>query len=311
MCYFIKFRMHIPDGFLSTPVWASLGAASIPAVGYMARRAQRETEETRIPLLGVMGAFVFAAQMINFPIGAGTSGHLLGGALLGITLGPTAAVVVMTAILAVQALVFQDGGVLALGANVFNMAVVGVLSGYLPYLLWGAGRWRSAAIFIGGFFSVLLSAVLATSQILLSGVRMPGAVVGASMALFMINALLEGAITLAVVQAIERMNPSLIRKPTGDRGLVTAVLLICAALLAGVGVLFASASPDGLERLAEKVGIAEHARNLVPSAFPDYQLGWFQSEWLRKATAGLAGLALIYGVCVLLGRAATRRHRSV
>src|SRR6195256_4716277 len=115
--------MHIPDNFLSTPVWASLDAISIPAVVMMSRRAGRELDESRIPLLGVMGAFVFAAQMINFPVGIGTSGHLVGGALLAITLGPAAAALVMTAIIAIQAFIFQDGGVLALGANVFNMAI--------------------------------------------------------------------------------------------------------------------------------------------------------------------------------------------
>src|SRR5438093_882621 len=105
--------MHIPDGFLSTPVWATLDVAALPAVGYITRRAQREFTENRIPLLGVMGAFVFAAQMINFPVGVGTSGHMVGGALLAATLGPAAASLVMTSILLVQALIFQDGGVLA------------------------------------------------------------------------------------------------------------------------------------------------------------------------------------------------------
>jgi len=109
----VKANVHIPDGFLATPVWASLDVAAAPAVGYMARRAQREFDDSRVPLLGVMGAFVFAAQMINFPVGIGTSGHLLGGALLAYTLGPAAASVTMTAILAIQALVFQDGGILA------------------------------------------------------------------------------------------------------------------------------------------------------------------------------------------------------
>src|SRR6266853_5458566 len=112
--------MHIPDNFLSTPVWVALDAISIPAAGLMVRRAGREMEDTRVPLMGVMGAFVFAAQMINFPVGLGTSGHLVGGALLSIVLGPAAAVVVMTAILAVQAFVFQDGGIVVLGANIFN-----------------------------------------------------------------------------------------------------------------------------------------------------------------------------------------------
>ena len=132
--------MHIPDGFLSTPVWATLDVVSAPAVAWVARRAQRDTQDHRIPLLGVMGAFVFAAQMVNFPVGPGTSGHLVGGALLTVVLGPAAASLVLTAILVLQALIFQDGGVLALGANVFNMALVGVAAAYLPYRLWASSE---------------------------------------------------------------------------------------------------------------------------------------------------------------------------
>src|ERR1700683_1131675 len=119
--------MHIPDGFLSPPVWGAFDALAIPVVAVVARRAQRDTDDRRIPLMGVMGAFVFAAQMINFPVGPGTSGHLVGGTLLAIALGPAAAAIVMTAIVSIQALVFQDGGIMALGANVFNMAIAGVL----------------------------------------------------------------------------------------------------------------------------------------------------------------------------------------
>src|ERR1051326_1048612 len=152
-------HVHIPDGFLATPVWATLDAAALPAVAYAARRAQRGMDDARIPLLGVMGAFVFAAQMINFPVGIGTTGHLVGGALLACTLGPVSAAVVMTAIIAIQALVFQDGGILAMGANLLNMAVVGVLAGYLPYRIWGAGRFRKLSIFAAGLCSVLASAV--------------------------------------------------------------------------------------------------------------------------------------------------------
>src|SRR6202163_646521 len=129
--------MHIPDGFLSTPVWAALDVAAAPAAGYVVRRAQREFEEKKVPLLGVMGACVFAAQMINFPVGPGTSGHLVGGALLTVVLGPAAASLVLTALLVLQALIFQDGGVLALGAYVFNMALAGVGTACLSYRLWG------------------------------------------------------------------------------------------------------------------------------------------------------------------------------
>src|ERR1700693_1452426 len=137
-----------------------LDAAAAPVVGYVVRVAQRGFDDAKVPLLGVMGAFVFAAQMINFPVGIGTSGHLVGGALLAYTLGPAPAVLVMTVIIALQAFVFQDGGVLALGANVFNMAVVGVLAGYWPFHVWGA-NWRRSAIFAGAFLSVMVSGSLA------------------------------------------------------------------------------------------------------------------------------------------------------
>src|SRR5258708_13337381 len=143
--------MHIPDGFLSPPVWAALDITAVPAAGCMVRRAEREFEEKKVPLLGVMGAFVFAAQMINFPVGGATSGHLVGSALLSYTLGPAAAGVVMIAILAIQSLVFQDGGILALGANIFNMAVVGLICGYLPFHLFGARSSPEPPAFPGRF----------------------------------------------------------------------------------------------------------------------------------------------------------------
>jgi cobalt/nickel transport system permease protein len=302
--------MHIPDGFLSVPVWAAMSTVTVPSVAYMARRAQREVEESRVPLLGVMGAFVFAAQMINFPVGVGTTGHLLGGALLAFTLGPAAASVVMTAILAIQALVFQDGGLLALGANVFNMAVAGVLAGYLPYHFWGGGRRRKAAIFAGAALSVLAGAVLALAELRLSGVAMPAAAVWVSLGLFTINAAIEGGITLAALSSLEALNPAWLRRPAADGRGVLGVLAAVAILLATVGVLFAAASPDGLEKLAENLGIASRARVLLKSPLADYETSFFSSDWLRKASAGLAGLALIYGVCIALARAISRRRSA-
>ena len=302
--------MHIPDGFLSAPVWATLDIAAIPAAGYMVRRAQREFEEKKVPLLGVMGAFVFAAQMINFPVGGATSGHLVGSALLAYTLGPAAAGVVMIAILAIQSLVFQDGGILALGANIFNMAVVGVIAGYLPFHLWGMGPRRKAAIFLGGMFSVLVAALLAVSELLLSGIAMSGPVLGVSFALFAVSAVLEGAITLAVFQALEMLNPNFVKQPKADRGFALGMTGLAAILLAVVGVLFASTHPDGLEKLAETLGIASQAKPVFASPLADYQAGFVHSAWLRKAGAGLTGLALIYGACALLGRLVGRQRSA-
>jgi len=303
-------NVHIPDGFLSTPVWAGLDLAAIPAVGYMVRRAQSGFAETRAPLLGVMGAFVFAAQMINFPVGIGTSGHLVGGALLTYTLGPSAAAVVMTAILAIQGLVFQDGGILAMGANVLNMAIVGVLAADLPFRLAGRGRYRKLAIFLGGVLSVLASAFLAMGELVLSGVRIPSFILGVSVLLFAVSAALEGAITLAVMQALESVQPEFVQTPSPRRGWALAALGLGAVLLAAVGVLFASTHPDGLERLAEQVGIAKQARSLIATPLADYEAGFFSSPWLRKAAAGLAGLGLIYAACLLLVRLTVRTRRS-
>ncbi len=299
--------MHIPDNFLSTPVWATLDAVSIPAVGLMIRRAGRELEDTRIPLLGVMGAFVFAAQMINFPVGPGTSGHLVGGALLACALGPAPAVLVMTTIIAIQAFVFQDGGILALGANVFNMAVAGVVAGYWPFQMWGATR-RTAAIFAGGFLSVLVSGSLALAELLISGVPMPRPLVFTSLGLFAVNALIEGAITISVFQALEKLNPRFVRKPGASDGRALAALSAAAVLLGVAGFLLASSAPDGIQRLGQQLGLSGKPAFATPLA--NYDAGYFQSGWLRRATAGLAGLVLIYGLCAAGARMIGRRRSA-
>ncbi len=301
--------MHIPDGFLSTPVWAALNATGAVSVGLAARRAERGMDEGRVPLLGVMGAFVFAAQMINFPVGLGTSGHLLGGALLACTLGPWAAVVVMTAILVVQALVFQDGGILALGANVFNMAIAGVFFGYLPFHFWGS-RWRRPAVLAGGVLSVLIASCLALLELRLSGVPMPAVVVGVSAALFAISAALEGAITLTVFTAVERMNARWVHTPENGSRRGIGLLAGAAALMATVGAILASSFPDGLEKLAEKLGIQDQALALIDTPLADYELRSFDNPWMRKAAAGLLGLACIYAVCIALARFAGRRRNA-
>lgn len=298
--------MHIPDGFLSPPVWATLDVVSLPAIGWMAKRAKEGADDRKIPLLGVMGAFVFAAQMINFPVGLGTSGHLLGGALLAIVLGPAAACVVMAAILAVQAFVFQDGGIVVLGANLFNMALAGVGAGYLPYKLWGT-KHRSAAIFAGGALSVIVSACLALAQLMISGVRMPGRILGVSLALFAISALIEGAITVSAANAIERLNPSAVRSPRPGDSRALVVIAAASVCLAMVGILWASAAPDGIESIAGQIGLSEEVQRWLPSALAGYEARALSSEWLRKAVAGLAGLVLIYLVCAVTGRFLARR----
>jgi cobalt/nickel transport system permease protein len=288
-----------------------------PCVALVARRAQRSfdgsREETRAPLLGVLGAFVFAAQMINFPVAPGTTAHLVGGALLSFTLGPAAASVVMTAILAIQALVFQDGGILALGTNIVNMALVGVAAGYLPYALWGAGRWRKLAMFAGGALSVFASALMALAELAMSGVRMSGAVLAGAVGVFAVSAILEGFITVGVMQALERIQPKAARVGRTarlKRSPALAMVGLAALLLGTVGVLLASTAPDGIARLGEQTGVASRIRTLLHAPLANYHAAFLQSDVGGKVVAGLAGIALVYAACMLVGRAVVR-NRSV
>ncbi len=294
--------MHIPDGFLTPPVWATLDFAGLASVSLLARKARAEVDESRIPLLGVMGAFVFAAQMINFPVGLGTSGHLVGGALLAFILGPAAAAMVMTAILAIQALVFQDGGILALGPNVLNMAFAGVFAGYLPVHFLG-GRSRRAALFAGAFLSVMVSALMALSELLISGVRMPAGALWISLALFAVSALLEGVITVAAVEAIGRLQPSWVKSRGGGmRAPALATIALTAVFLASVGITFAAASPDGLEKLIDRAGPA--GRSLFAAPLAEYQWQGLGGEWMGKAAAGVLGVGFVFVLCIGFARLA-------
>jgi cobalt/nickel transport system permease protein len=300
----LRLSVHIYDGFLSTPVWAAMDVTAVPAVGYIVRRAQRDFDTTRIPLLGVMGAFVFAAQMINFPVGLGTSAHLLGGALLVCTLGPPAASVVMCAIIAMQALVFQDGGVLALGANIVNMAIGAVAAAYLPLRLWGRNR---RTIFAAGVLSVLASGLLALLELRLSHIAITGGLLRISLVVFAIAALLEGGITVAVVDALEAMKSGRVPQPRPPLFSWEWIQLL-PVLLAAVGLLVASAAPDAIEALGKRTGNA--ARTLFSTPLSGYELAWLHTPWLRKASAATAGVLLIYAACMLIGRGFTRRRRA-
>jgi hypothetical protein len=152
--------------------------------------------------------------------------------------------------------------------------------------------------------------VLALSELLLSGVRMPGAVLGISMALFAVSAALEGAITVAVVTALEAMNPRFVQPTRARRSYVLASVALAAVLLAIVGVWFASNSPDGIWSLAGNIGLASHARSLLHSPLASYEAAFVDAAWLRKALAGMSGLLLIFGACLLFGRLAAARNRS-
>ncbi|MCA1569394.1 MAG: energy-coupling factor ABC transporter permease [Chloroflexi bacterium] len=166
--------LHAPDGFLTLPVALVMWALTIAVLAVAVQRTNRSLDERAVPLLGVMAAFIFAAQMFNFQVVGGTSGHLLGGVLVAVLLGPWAGTLVMACVVAVQALLFQDGGLVVLGANIFNMGVVGTLGGYALYrvavgLLGGERRGRIPAAAIAAYVAVVTGAVVMALQLAVSG----------------------------------------------------------------------------------------------------------------------------------------------
>lgn len=258
--------MHMANELLSVPMAGVTLAVAALAVAIAAWRARRVTADDRLPLMGVMGAFVFAAQMINFTLPGmpGTSGHLGGGVLLAILLGPAAAIVTMAAILIVQCLLFQDGGLLALGCNVINLGVVpAVLGGGLYRLVLGpaarAAAWRQyLAAWLACVVGVAAGAAMVPVEAAVSGVlQVPlSQFLGVILGVHLIIGLGEGGLTFAVLAYLRRIRPELLglevpaapgaaQRP--GYAVVTASVLVTALLLAGVVSWFASAWPDGLE----------------------------------------------------------------
>ena len=208
--------LHIPDGFLSLPVSLVTGAFSLVLLIISLKQVEKDYQDRVVPLMGVCAAFVFAAQMINFPIPGGTSGHLLGGTLVGILLGPWAGSLVMTVVFIVQALLFQDGGLTALGANIFNMGLIGTFGGYYLYkvirLLFGFSRWRGMAMgpAIAAWTSVVVAALFCSVQLAFSGTVPLQFALFAMLSWHFVIGIGEALITLTVVSYIWRTRPDLI-----------------------------------------------------------------------------------------------------
>jgi cobalt/nickel transport system permease protein len=237
----------------------------------------------------------------------------VGGTLLACVLGPEAAMLTVTSILVVQSLIFQDGGVLALGANIFNMALCGVLAGYLPYAAFGSSSRRYLAVFAGGVLSVMVSGVLALTELVISGIRIPSSLLLLSGLLFLANAVMEGAITTTVLRGIERLTPE---APTAigpnparfQRAIIAAGL--AALVLGALGLLVASTAPDGLEHLAARLGLVDTAAPIIRSPLADYQWQALGGTYLSRATAGLTGIFIIYTACLLGSRLLARVRRT-
>jgi cobalt/nickel transport system permease protein len=300
--------MHIPDGFIDAKTAIATGVLAAGGVGAALWQAKRNLQPRQVPLMGVTAAFVFAAQMLNFPVAGGTSGHLIGGVLAAALVGPAAAVIVMTSVLIVQCLLFQDGGLTALGANVFNMALVATLAGAFGYrqlrkLLPGRRGMILAAVVVG-WFSTLLASISCAGQLAWSN-TVPWRLAFPAMAgVHALIGLGEGVITALVLVAVDRTRPELLENaPSTGTPLATAWGLLVALGLALFVSPFACSWPDGLEKVAASLGFEHRAADpLLPSWIPDYALPGIRSPLLATALAGLVGTLVVFGLGWLLAR---------
>jgi len=338
--------MHMADALLSPAVGGMMWGATAVTVAYCARRLQADPDERRVPLMGVLGAFLFAAQMINFSIpGTGSSGHLGGGLLLAILLGPHAAFLVVASVLMVQALFFADGGLLALGCNIFNLGFFPAFIGYPLYRRLcgpapGPGRAAGAAI-VAAIVSLQLGAFGVVLETVGSGIS---ALPFGTFVLFMLPihfaiGIVEGLVTAAVVSFVRATRPEVLPSATSVGSSIRSVAVTFLALamaLGGVGAWYASKDPDGLEwSVARVTGSSEqnspdtavHAAlgriQQQIALLPDYNFrkpaeeggqargdGAADNETrLGTSVAGIVGGLITLVVAVVIGTLLARRAR--
>lgn len=271
--------MHIPDGFVSAPINIAAAAASVAVIGYALKRTGEFLDQKKIPLLGVVAAFVFAVQMLNFPVAAGTSGHFVGAVLAAVLLGPFEAVLVMASVLVLQCLMFADGGITALGSNIFNMGMVGALVGYVAFkglraVLPGNKSGMLAAAAIAAWVSIVASALSCAVMLGASGRYPLELAIPAMTGVHALIGIGEGAITAAALALVTAARPDLVRalrRSGGGEGEKPAVAGAWGFATVGLGVAlvlaatlspFASGDPDGLKKTA----IEESSRQIAEAA---------------------------------------------
>jgi cobalt/nickel transport system permease protein len=313
-----RLGLHIPDGFLSTPVAIVGWLVAVLLIGQALRRTRDQLGERQIPLLGIMAAFIFAAQSINFPVAGGTSGHLLGGALAAIVLGPWSAVLVMTAVIALQGLLFQDGGLLVMGWNIVNMGILTAFTGHLVY--WLGKRWlgdKPSTLIVAGVVAAWLSVVVgawATAiQLAISGTVPLHIAWPAMTGVHALIGIGEALITVGALTLIARARPDLLvasakQSDAGSTAWVTGGLVL--ALAVAAFSFAASSSPDGLERVAEDQGFLAKGLEPVYNIFPDYTLPFVSDATFSGILAVMLGTVVVFAIAMVIGRTLSRQRSA-
>jgi cobalt/nickel transport system permease protein len=309
--------VHIPDGMLEARTWipAWLGSAGVLAYGI--RRVRQTLSDGTIVMMAVMAALIFALQMLNFPVAGGTSGHFAGGAAAAIVLGLWPAMLVMAAVLTVQALFFADGGITALGANMLTLAVVAPLVGWGVHraiMRFGQSRTlRLGASFAAAWMSCVSAALVAGLMLWLSARAPLGAALGAMGFWHALIGLGEGAITAGLVGYLLAVRPDLLAdagQGTDTRVARKTALGLGALALVAAGVSFvASSNPDGLEYAYERLGGVLTEGSLIGSPMPDYVLPGIANEALAGVLAGIVGV-IVTGVLAYALLSAVRARRA-
>jgi cobalt/nickel transport system permease protein len=304
--------MHVPDGFLSTLVSLIMWFLSILCVGYALRKAGKDLGERQVPVMGVLAATIFAGQMLNFSVAGGTSGHLLGAAIATILLGPLAAVIVMTSVVSIQALVFQDGGLLALGANIFNMAVVGVNVAYFVHAsmrkILGNQNWAILASgAISAWTSIVVTAFACALELAFSGTSPANIAIPAMGGIHMLIGIGEALITVGTLSFLLNTRKDLLDlSKSGQSDTRTVWLLgLGLALFLVIFAPFASTNPDGLEWVAKQNGFLDRARAPIISLLPEYIIPGVSNQAFATIAAGMIGVVLVF--VVVVGLAFLRR----
>lgn len=297
--------MHVPDGFINAQVSIGSGIVSFATLWAYVKNAKNLVADKLIALTGMMSALIFVLQMINFPIAAGTSGHLLGGALAVIVLGPHLGIICISIVVVIQSLLFADGGLSALGINIFNMAIVTSLVGWLVITSWKKlfGEANVSIIsgsIVAGLLSVIFSSIAFVFEYALGGtVAVPlSSVLLAMLSTHLLIGLGEGIITALIVSLLLRVRSDLVYIKTNEYisnstssiyGLFI-LLLLCFTLITP----YASSSPDGLESVAENFGFLETDGLVL--FLNDYGISGLNNSFLSTIISAVLGIVVVVGI---------------
>jgi len=310
--------LHIPDGFLSTIVAVIGWVIAIVVIGIALSKTRGQLGEKQIPLMGVLAAFIFAAQALNFPVAGGTSGHMLGATLAAVIMGPWAAVLIMTSVIGLQALLFQDGGLIVLGFNIVNMGIIGAFIGHLTFQMirrvMGEGRTSLiVAGAVGAWVSVILGAVATAIELGVSGTSPLNIALPAMAGVHALIGIGEALITVGALVFISRTRPDLLKTGETAPGKTSAawigVGLAIALALTMISPL-ASPAPDGLERVAEDAGFLDAAQSAPYEILPNYTVPFIQDGTLTTIAAVALGTLAVFGIAYSIGRLNSRKVTS-